>query len=70
MHDLNTRLLALDELDLLSAQHLEGGQEAQLHIRAGGRTVTAAGTFDPAFDDSRREWPLPNVLGVKRKGRD
>jgi hypothetical protein len=66
MHDLNAQLLALP-LDLVAAQHLEGGPGAQLWI-------------DPALlaplgdDDSLAEnlagsaWAVPNVLGLRPRG--
>jgi hypothetical protein len=55
MHDLNEALLGLP-LEIVCAQHLEGNLPAQLHLRAGGTTLTL-----PAEDAP----PIPNVLGVK-----
>jgi len=51
MHELIAILLALP-LDLVAAQHLEGGQHAQLSVR---------GVDDPAAAAAP---PVPNVLGV------
>ncbi|MFO7653455.1 MAG: phosphodiester glycosidase family protein [Candidatus Krumholzibacteriia bacterium] len=60
MADLVDRLLALP-LDLVAAQHLEGGSEAQLHL--------AHPAVDPDLRAEGRwlSWPVPNVLGVARR---
>jgi hypothetical protein len=50
MHTLIDELLALP-LDLVAAQHLEGGHQAQLWIRD--------------LDPDPRGYPLPNVLGLR-----
>jgi hypothetical protein len=68
MHDLNNRLLALD-LDLVCAQHLEGGSEAQLYVSAGDVELELVGGFQTSFlegDGSALARPIPNVLGVRR----
>jgi hypothetical protein len=73
MHDLNERLLARKDLDLVCLQHLEGGPQAQLWISAGGRISESTGNLDTSLSDEERgvlntgAWPIPNVLGVKRK---
>jgi len=52
MHDLNEELLALP-IDLVAAQHLEGGVQAQLWV-------------DPELADlDLGGWPVPNVLGIR-----
>lgn len=69
MHDLNRELLALP-LGLVSAQHLEGGPEAQLYLRAGGVELELYGSFETGFsasDGNNVAWPIPNVLGVRPK---
>jgi hypothetical protein len=69
MHDLNRELLALD-LDLVAAQHLEGGPEAQLFVSAGGRELEQFGSYETAFreDDGNMEaWPVPHALGIRRR---
>jgi len=65
MTELNERLLKLP-LDLRHAMHLEGGPEASLSICAPGFSMHVAGGFESGFsgDDSRVQWPLPNVLTV------
>jgi hypothetical protein len=66
MPDFNEALLAL-EIDLVTAQHLEGGREAQLHVRAGDTELEFAGVrlvpFQ-SFDEPVQAWPVPNVLGL------
>ena len=67
MHDLNRELLALG-IDVVAAQHLEGGPEAQLYLRAGGEEIELFGSFETEFeedDDNGHSWPVPNVLGIK-----
>ena len=67
MHDLNEQLLSLD-IDLVCAQHLEGGPEAQLSVRAGGADIEMFGTYATFLrgnDESTRAWPIPNVIGLR-----
>jgi len=67
MHDLNRELLALG-IDVVAAQHLEGGPEAQLYLRVGDEEIELFGSFETAFeedDDNGHSWPVPNVLGIK-----
>ena len=66
MHDLNRILLDLP-LDLVCAQHLEGGPEAQLYLQLGEREIELVGTFEAAFGEGEGNtfaWPVPNVIGV------
>ena len=66
MHELNRILLNLP-IDLVAAQHLEGGPEAQLYVRHGDWTYDAVGSYETGFyesDDNVRAWPIPNVLGI------
>lgn len=67
MHDLNRELLALD-VDLVAAQHLEGGPEAQLYVAVGGREIELVGSFETFFqedDGNLQAWQVPVVLGVR-----
>lgn len=69
-HDLIDVLLELP-LGLKSLMYAEGGPEAQLYIRGPGQEYEFVGSFEGAFgvaDDNHRAWPVPNVLGVVRKG--
>jgi hypothetical protein len=68
MRDFNGYLLKLP-LDITQAMHLEGGPEASLSIHAGGVDLDLSGSYETGFlpDNSNRvQWPLPNVLGVRR----
>jgi hypothetical protein len=67
MHAWNERLLALP-IDLVAAQHLEGGPEAQLWIAPAG--VETMGSYETGFleDESNlAAWPVPNVLGIRKR---
>ena len=66
MYDLNEFLLSLP-IGIVAAQHLEGGSEAQMHVRTGDTTFTLIGGYTTSSGDRRRGWsgwPIPNVLGV------
>lgn len=68
MHDFNESLLAEKELDLVCAQHLEGGRQAQLFVRMGDVEKNLSGTTGFATtDDNPAAWPIPNILGVRRR---
>lgn len=69
MHDLNLELLALD-VDLVAAQHLEGGPEAQLYVAVGDREIERVGSYETLFlqnDSNQRAWKVPNILGVRSR---
>lgn len=66
MREFNKKLLALP-LGVVRAQHVEGGPEASLSIHAGGIDLDLSGSYETGFnenDDNRRQWPIPNVIGV------
>ncbi|HWO56614.1 MAG TPA: phosphodiester glycosidase family protein [bacterium] len=66
MHEFNNILLELP-IDLVCAQHLEGGPEAQFYLRYGSITRDVAGSYETGFnenDHNREARPLPNVLGI------
>jgi hypothetical protein len=68
MRDFNRLLLNLP-LDLVCAQHLEGGPEAQLSIRCADMKSDWCGSFDTDFnanDQNLFAWPIPNVIGVEK----
>jgi len=61
------RELATAMPTLSGALFVEGGPEASLLVRAGGREIAEMGSFETDFtenDDNRLFWPLPNVLGL------
>ena len=69
MHDLNKELLGLD-IKLVAAQHLEGGPEAQLYFKVGEIEKEMFGSFKTSFfekDTNVFAWPIPNVIGVRKK---
>jgi hypothetical protein len=70
MYDLNNILLSLP-IDLVCAQHLEGGREAQLYFKTPALELELTGSYETDFsdsDDNGQASPIPNVLGiVKRK---
>ena len=69
MHDFNELILSLP-IDLVSAQHLEGGKEAQLYINHPKHTREIINSFDNPFlgqSSKLKAWPIPNVIGVSRK---
>ncbi len=58
-------------IDLDRLQYAEGGPEAQLYVNAGGVELERMGSFETGFfesDDNAVAWPIPNVIGVVRKG--
>lgn len=66
-HDFVAMLQALP-LSLVRLQYAEGGPEAQLFVRAGGREVELIGSYETGFyerDDNDRAWPVPNVIAVR-----
>ncbi len=66
-HDFTNMLLQLP-IDLARLQYAEGGPEASLWISAGNRDLF--GSYETGFvenDDNAAAWPIPNVLGVKRR---
>jgi hypothetical protein len=64
-HDLVAALLKLP-LDLKRLMYVEGGPEASLYVKVGGRVVVSeVGSFETGFwenDANRVFWPLPNVI--------
>jgi hypothetical protein len=68
MYAFNQRLLALP-LGISAAMHVEGGPEASLSIHTGGVDLDLNGSYETGFnenDDEHAQWPIPNVLAVRR----
>lgn len=66
MREFNEILLELP-IDLVCAQHLEGGPEAQLYVKVDDFELELVGSFETAFDETgenRDAWPVPNVIGI------
>ncbi len=67
VHELVNALLALP-IDLRQAMYVEGGPEAQLFARGGGRELERVGVFEAApAADNRDAWPVPNVVVAVRR---
>jgi hypothetical protein len=66
-HDLIEGLLALP-LGIARAMYVEGGPQAQLYVRAGGRELEFAGTHGSPLGVAADLYvaPIPNVIGVRR----
>ena len=69
-HDLIDALLRLP-LDLQRLMYVEGGREASLYVKVGGRVVVSetgdlvAGLL--GTDEKRAVWPLPNVIAFAER---
>jgi hypothetical protein len=66
MYELNKILLSLP-IDLVTAQHLEGGREAQMHVRHGNFEKGFTSSIQHSFFEKElgiSGWPIPNVIGV------
>jgi hypothetical protein len=69
MFALNEILLALP-LNLVAAQHLEGGSEAQFYLNYNNHHVELVGGYEMDFDGDApgdTAWPIPNVIGIAPK---
>lgn len=69
MHDLNNILLELP-IDIICAQHLEGGPEASLYLSWNGYNLDKFGSYETGFnqnDNNVEFWSIPNVIGVIKK---
>lgn len=67
MHDFNRHLLQ-SGIGIVAAQHLEGGPEAQLYLKAGNTEIEMYGSFETGFNEDYnniKAWPVPNVLGIR-----
>ena len=69
MHDLNNILLNLP-INLVCAQHLEGGPEASLFFSYKNIKLELVGSYETDFIENENNnlfWPVPNVLGVVKE---
>jgi len=67
MHDFNEHLLNLP-INLVSAQHLDGGPPASFYLNCGGVVIRSTGSYESGFNEtssSQKFWLLPHVIGVK-----
>lgn len=64
VHELVNALLGLP-IDLRRAMYVEGGPEAQLYVRGGGRELERVGVFEAApAAENRDGFPVPNVIAA------
>ena len=70
VHDLVDTLLALP-IDLRRAMYVEGGPEAQLYVRAGGREVERLGAIEVTAHAASAvfAWEIPNAVVAVRRAR-
>ena len=69
MYDFNQSLLKLP-IDIVCAQHLEGGPEASLYFAYNGTEVDIFGSYETHFNENEqnyRAWNIPNILGFIKK---
>ena len=64
MYDFNELLLSLP-INLVCAQHLEGGAEAQMYIATGSTSLSIHGLHASGLSIPLR--PIPNVIGIRKK---
>jgi len=67
MHDFNEHLLKLP-INLVSAQHLDGGPPASFYLNCGGAVIRGMGSYESGFNEtnvSQKFWLLPHVIGVR-----
>jgi uncharacterized protein YigE (DUF2233 family) len=72
MHDLVLELLSAG-IGVVAAQHLEGGRLAQLYLKVGDVELELFEGSGGAFGGdggNATAWPIPNVLGVRRRPAD
>lgn len=68
-HDLIDMLLKLP-IDLKRAMYVEGGPDAQMFIRSRKKEYEFIGSYSSGSHESDKNhigWPVPNVIGIKRK---
>ena len=69
MYEFNEILLSLP-IDIVCAQHLEGGPEAQLYIKQGNTELELTGSYETNFLQNAanlRARRIPNVIGISEK---
>jgi len=69
MFDFNNIVINLP-IDIVNAQHLEGGPEASLYFSYKNIKIELWGSYETNFnenDSNDSYWPIPNVLGIIRK---
>ena len=57
-------------LNIKNMMYLEGGPEASLYVNHNGYAARKIGSYETGFyefNDNTELWPIPNVIGVKKK---
>ncbi len=68
MHEFNERIMALP-LEIVAAQHLEGGVQTQMYVNFEEYTLGLSGGFDSLMEnDTNGEFlfRIPHVIGIKK----
>jgi uncharacterized protein YigE (DUF2233 family) len=68
MHDFNKTLLTA-QINIVCAQHLEGGPEASLYFRHKNISFSLVGSYETSFNENESNvdfWPIPNVIGIQK----
>lgn len=66
MYEFNENLLSFP-IDIVCAQHLEGGPEASLYLNHRDIEIIRMGSYEIGFnenDNNKEYWPIPNVIGL------
>lgn len=72
MFDFNNILLSLP-INLVAAQHLEGGAEASLYFNYRDTEIQEVGSYETGFmehDNNWSYWRLPNVIGFEKRAEE
>jgi hypothetical protein len=57
-------------LDIAQMMYLEGGPEASFYLKSGKVSRDLIGSYETGFnenDDYTQAWPIPNVIGIRKK---
>lgn len=69
MYQFNEILLSLP-INIVCAQHLEGGSAAQLYVKQGATELELTGSYETGFLENGTNlsaWRIPNVIGISKK---
>jgi hypothetical protein len=69
MYQFNEILLSLP-INIVCAQHLEGGSAAQLYLKQGATELELTGRYETGFLDSDANlnlWRIPNIIGISKR---
>jgi hypothetical protein len=69
MYDFNKELLQ-SGIGIVAAQHLEGGQEAQLYLKIDDFEIDLCGSFETSYNENESNLialPIPNIIGLRQR---